>query len=82
MLFLVMTASLSANNIGSSVGVISVIGNAFPREFSRMTRLALQGILLMLLLFITGLLSYLIFCLWMEIRLSKINVECNGNDRK
>ena len=25
------------------VGVISVIGNAFPREFSRMTRLALQG---------------------------------------
>lgn len=52
-----------------AVGVISVIGNAFPREFSRMTRLALQGILLMLLLFITGLLSYLIFCLWMEIRL-------------
>ena len=26
-----------------AVGVISVIGNAFPREFSRMTRLALQG---------------------------------------
>jgi len=25
-----------------AVGVISVIGNAFPREFSRMTRLALQ----------------------------------------
>ena len=24
-------------------GVISVIGNAFPREFSRMVRLALQG---------------------------------------
>jgi len=29
-------------NLGA-VGVISVIGNAFPREFSRMTRLALQG---------------------------------------
>ena len=26
-----------------AVGVISVLGNAFPREFSRMTRLALQG---------------------------------------
>ncbi len=26
-----------------AVGVISVIGNAFPREFSRMTRLALAG---------------------------------------
>lgn len=26
-----------------AVGVISVIGNAFPREFSRMTRLALHG---------------------------------------
>lgn len=26
-----------------AVGVISVIGNAFPREFSKMTRLALQG---------------------------------------
>ena len=26
-----------------AVGVISVIGNAFPREFSRMCRLALQG---------------------------------------
>jgi len=26
-----------------AVGVISVIGNAFPKEFSRMTRLALQG---------------------------------------
>ena len=26
-----------------AVGVISVIGNALPREFSRMTRLALQG---------------------------------------
>jgi 4-hydroxy-tetrahydrodipicolinate synthase len=26
-----------------AVGVLSVIGNAFPREFSRMTRLALQG---------------------------------------
>ena len=26
-----------------AVGVISVIGNAFPREFSRMTRLALSG---------------------------------------
>lgn len=26
-----------------AVGVVSVIGNAFPREFSRMTRLALQG---------------------------------------
>ena len=26
-----------------AVGVISVIGNAFPREFSRMTRLALKG---------------------------------------
>lgn len=26
-----------------AVGVISVIGNAFPREFSRMTRLVLQG---------------------------------------
>ena len=26
-----------------AVGVISVIGNAFPREFSRMTRLALEG---------------------------------------
>ena len=26
-----------------AVGVISVVGNAFPREFSRMTRLALQG---------------------------------------
>ncbi|KAA6334881.1 4-hydroxy-tetrahydrodipicolinate synthase [termite gut metagenome] len=26
-----------------AIGVISVIGNAFPREFSRMTRLALQG---------------------------------------
>ena len=26
-----------------AVGIISVIGNAFPREFSRMTRLALQG---------------------------------------
>ena len=26
-----------------AVGVISVIGNAFPREFGRMTRLALQG---------------------------------------
>ena len=26
-----------------AVGVISVIGNAVPREFSRMTRLALQG---------------------------------------
>jgi len=25
------------------VGVISVIGNAFPREFSRMVRLALEG---------------------------------------
>ena len=25
------------------MGVISVIGNAFPREFSRMTRLALAG---------------------------------------
>ena len=28
---------------GGAVGVISVIGNAFPREFSRMVRLALQG---------------------------------------
>jgi 4-hydroxy-tetrahydrodipicolinate synthase len=26
-----------------AVGVISVIGNAFPREFSRMIRLAMQG---------------------------------------
>ena len=26
-----------------AVGVISVIGNAFPREFSRMVRLALEG---------------------------------------
>lgn len=26
-----------------AVGVISVIGNAFPREFSRMVRLSLQG---------------------------------------
>ena len=26
-----------------AVGVISVIGNAFPREFSKMVRLALQG---------------------------------------
>ena len=26
-----------------AVGVISVIGNAFPREFSQMTRLALAG---------------------------------------
>lgn len=26
-----------------AVGVISVLGNAFPREFSRMTRLAMQG---------------------------------------
>src|SRR5690606_24692465 len=26
-----------------AVGVISVIGNAFPKEFSRMVRLALQG---------------------------------------
>ena len=26
-----------------AIGVISVIGNAFPREFSRMVRLALQG---------------------------------------
>lgn len=26
-----------------AVGVISVIGNAFPREFSRMVRLALNG---------------------------------------
>ena len=26
-----------------AVGVISVIGNAFPREFSRMVRLALAG---------------------------------------
>ncbi len=26
-----------------AVGVISVIGNAFPKEFSKMTRLALQG---------------------------------------
>ena len=26
-----------------AVGIISVIGNAFPREFSRMVRLALQG---------------------------------------
>lgn len=26
-----------------AIGVISVIGNAFPREFSRMTRLALKG---------------------------------------
>lgn len=26
-----------------AIGVISVIGNAFPREFSRMTRLALSG---------------------------------------
>lgn len=26
-----------------AIGVISVIGNAFPREFGRMTRLALQG---------------------------------------
>ena len=25
-----------------AVGIISVIGNAFPREFSRMVRLALQ----------------------------------------
>ena len=31
------------NVISGAVGVISVIGNAFPREFSRMTRLALQG---------------------------------------
>ena len=30
------------NTLGA-VGVISVIGNAFPKEFSRMTRLALQG---------------------------------------
>ena len=29
--------------ISGDVGVISVIGNAFPREFSRMTRLALAG---------------------------------------
>ncbi len=27
-----------------AVGVISVIGNAFPKEFSRMVRLALQGV--------------------------------------
>jgi len=26
-----------------AVGVISVIGNAFPKEFSKMTRLALKG---------------------------------------
>jgi 4-hydroxy-tetrahydrodipicolinate synthase len=26
-----------------AIGVISVIGNAFPREFSRMTRLAIEG---------------------------------------
>ena len=26
-----------------AVGVISVIGNAFPKEFSRMVRLALEG---------------------------------------
>jgi 4-hydroxy-tetrahydrodipicolinate synthase len=26
-----------------AVGVISVIGNAFPKEFSQMVRLALQG---------------------------------------
>jgi 4-hydroxy-tetrahydrodipicolinate synthase len=26
-----------------AVGVISVIGNAFPKEFSKMVRLALQG---------------------------------------
>ena len=26
-----------------AVGVISVLGNAFPREFSRMTQLALEG---------------------------------------
>ena len=26
-----------------AVGIISVIGNAFPREFSRMVRLALRG---------------------------------------
>ena len=26
-----------------AVGVISVIGNAFPREFSKMVRLALEG---------------------------------------
>ena len=28
---------------GTATGIISVIGNAFPREFSRMVRLALQG---------------------------------------
>ena len=32
----------AATTLGA-VGVISVIGNAFPREFSRMTRLALAG---------------------------------------
>ena len=34
---------LGRNNIMGAVGIISVIGNAFPREFSRMVRLALQG---------------------------------------
>ena len=39
----VCICTLRRNNQPDAYGVISVIGNAFPREFSRMTRLALQG---------------------------------------
>ena len=51
-----------------AVGVISVIGNAFPREFSRMTRLALQGDFANALIFTIDLRNYLTFYLSMEIR--------------
>ena len=50
-----------------AVGVISVIGNAFPREFSRMVRLALAGDYDSARTIITASRSCSACCSWMEI---------------
>ena len=50
-----------------AVGVISVIGNAFPREFSRMVRLALAGDMIAHVRSITASRSCSACCSWMEI---------------
>ena len=51
-----------------AVGVISVIGNAFPKEFSKMVRLALNGDFHNACLFIIASQNCSAYCLSMEIR--------------
>ena len=61
-----------------AVGVISVVGNAFPREFSKMTRLALSGDYENALTIHHKFTELFKLLLWMVIRQELMHIKCNG----